>query len=201
MKIQATRSVYQNPHQANLTSTNIRPVPPYTQEDIHDAFENLSNQIYNLGGDLIAHNHIMRDGSDYMSKSFEWYPQKKKVKQRNGKYQMQKKRFVTRTHRLRHKTGPRNGEVYTVSELLLMLEDKINHTMKGNNKQLQDFTEAMLHRSNLSLKWFKDLAEKYFGHDIHCQRRPDRTYDCVEHCNTHQWHKKFDEAYIKIDWV
>ena len=120
MKIQAKRDPYLDPHTGELISTRIKPIEPSTQEHIHDAFENLSNQIYNLGGDLIAHNHIVRDGSDYMSKSFEWYPQKKRVKQRNGKYQMQKKRFVTSKHRLRHKTGPRDGEVYTVSELLII---------------------------------------------------------------------------------
>lgn len=201
MKIQATRSKYQDPHTGELTSTRIKPIQPSTQEHIHDAFENFTNQIYGLGSDLIAKGYFSKDGSDFFAKSFEYYPQKKRIKQRGGGYQKQKKKFVTTKHRLRHSTGPRHGHPYTVGELLTMLENKINHTLKHDSKELQDFTEAMLHRTNLSLKWFKDLAEKYIGHDIDCERTPDRKYNCVEHCETHQWHQQLDKARIMIDWV
>jgi hypothetical protein len=196
MRIQATRSRYQDPHTGELTSTNIRPVQPYTQQDIHDAFKNLKETVLQLGTQLIDHGHMTPD--QFVDQSFKYYPQKKRIKQKSGGYQKQKRKFVTRMHRLRHNGG--QGEPYTVKELLVMLENKIDHTMPNNKRELQDFTEAMLHRTNLSLKWFKDLAEKYFQHDLQCQRQANHQYQCVNHCPTQQWHQRLDQTKIDIEW-
>lgn len=174
VKIKASRVKYSSEHSPDLTSTRVIPVMPDTRRDIHEAFERTKLLLCEFGAALVDDGHMTKE--QFIKHNFKWNPIKKKLKRQTVK---QKVKFVTgKKHRLKHI----DGEIYTVEQLIHMVDSKVFSTQKHDKKLLEDFTEAMLLRFNLSLKWFGYLAEKYYG-------------------KNNNWTNKIKQAKIDIDWV
>ena len=169
--IRVKKSLYADAHQANLTSARMIPQEPYTRQDIHDAFEQVRVTLCELRKDMDQ--RLIMDHNQFDHMDFKWLIPKRKHK-----------RFVpkNRPHRLKHQ----HGSVYTVAELIDMIQSKVYHTQKHNKRLLEDFTESMLMRTNLSLKWFDALVKHYYKGDLRQQQL---------------WQHRLKQVKIKIDWV
>jgi len=170
-KITARKVKYDSNHSPDLKSTRVIPESPYTQQDIHNAFDSIVTALCELGDELDQ--RYLLDKQQFLQLDFKWLPP---VKNR--------KRFVpkNRPHRLKHQ----NQQVYTVKDLIEMIDSKVNHTQKHNRRLLEDFTESMLMRTNLSLKWFEALVRHYYKGDLKQQQL---------------WQHRLRQIKIKIDWV
>ena len=172
MKITAIKWNYQQAHSDELISTRIVPVPPYDQQDIHDQFQQLLDTVIDFGNALVRDGHYTNQ--QFLDQNFKWNPIKKRVK---GQALKQRVKFVGNRDKLRHQ----DRTIYTVADILHMIQNKVNHTLP-NTKELAHFTEAMLNRTNKALTYFSLLAEKYYGKGSH-------------------WAEHLPAFKIEIDWI
>lgn len=172
MKITAKRLDYFNEHQQKLTNTRIVPLAPYTAQDLHDQFRTANNTICQFGLQLIKDGHLTQQ--QYMDMNFRWNPIKKKVK---GSATKQRVHYCLKRDRLRHM----DNTIYTVRDIIEMLANKVDQYITDKPTELENFTEAMYHRTNRALNWFVLLSQKYYGQQ-------------------NGWQQAIENVKIKIQW-
>ena len=151
LKLIAHPSDYHTEHTVNLTSKRIK-LAEHDNSALHQHYDSAVDYLlqywnthYSQGKYSDIHAHL--------DSNLHWSPQKKK-----GQLVPSKEvRRLTHSKDVRHL----EGRYYTHRQLLNMMAQKANKTLKSSKHTLQDWTESMYRRFNAYVEWCKEWDSKY----------------------------------------
>ena len=175
--ITAIRDEYIDYHAiTQLTNTKIIPTAPYTNEELHNHYEHCVDYLL-----LYWDKHWNKQWSTqeiFLDSNLRYRPKKQKGRK------IPTKSIQRLTHK--HDVRPALGKYYSHMQVINMLKDKAQHTLKSDKFKLQDWTVGVVHRFNAYVEWIKEWDAKY------C---PTMVPDSGLH------YKELDDLKLKINWI
>lgn len=152
MKLTAKIDPYQTEHTDNLTSRRIQLTDTENQA-LHDHYDNAIDYLLNYWVNNYQLHPKYADIELFLDSNLHYRPRKVK-----GQKQLSKE-----IRRLTHHKDQRPvlGKYYTHRQILMMLQNKAQSTMKHDNKQLQHWTESIYRRFNAYISWVQEWDAKY----------------------------------------